>query len=201
MHGDIALWIKLAYTAMLAVIVPVYIVSWGWRNFLWFSDIALIGTGIALWLESSLLASMMALAVLLPELVWNASYFGRLLFGARVTDLAGYMFDASKPRFVRALSLFHVPLPIVLLWMLHGLGYDPRALPAQTLLAWVVLPLTYAVTTPADENINWVRGLGNNTVQTRMPPLAWLALVMLAFPLALYLPTHALLQTLFRPTT
>ena len=197
MDGDIALWIKLAYSAMLAVVVPVYIVSWGWRNFLWFSDIALIGTGIALWLESSLLASMMALAVLVPELVWNASYFGRLLFGARVTDLAGYMFDPGKPRFVRALSLFHVPLPIVLLWLLHQLGYDPRALPAQTLLAWVVLPLTYAVTTPADENINWVRGLGNHTVQTRLPPLAWLAIVMAAFPIGLYLPTHALLQAVF----
>src|SRR5438093_6151392 len=157
MHDEIALWIKLAYTAQLAVILPVYSVAWGWRNFLWFSDIALITTGIALWLDSALLASMMALAVLLPELVWCASYFGRLLFGLRVTDLAGYMFDTRKPLFVRMLSLFHVVVPAVLIWMLHKLGYDPRALVAQTLVAWVVLPFTYAVTTPADENINWVR--------------------------------------------
>ncbi|WP_280151296.1 hypothetical protein [Piscinibacter sp. XHJ-5] len=198
MQGEVDLWIKLAYSAMLAVIVPVYIVSWGWRNFLWFSDIALIGTGIALWLESSLLASMMALAVLLPELVWNASYFGRLLFGAHVTDLAGYMFDPGKSRFVRALSLFHVVLPVVLLWLLHELGYDPRALPAQTVLAWLVLPLTYAVTTPADENINWVRGFGD-TAQTRVPPRLWLAMLMAAFPLVLYLPTHFVLQRVFGP--
>ena len=75
MHGEIDLWIKLAYTAMLAVIVPVYLVSWGWRNFLWFSDIALVGAGIALWLENSLLASMKAQPVLVPELRWNTSYF------------------------------------------------------------------------------------------------------------------------------
>ena len=191
------LWLKLAYTALLAVILPVYAKWWGWKNFLWFSDVALITTGIALWLESSLLASMMAVAVLVPELLWSASYFGRLLFGIRVTDLAGYMFDTRKPRFLRGLSLFHVVLPAVLLWMLHELGYDGRALVAQTLLAWVVLPLTYAVTSPADENINWVRGPGR--LQGRMPPLAWLGLLMLAFPIGLYVPTHFALQALFAP--
>jgi hypothetical protein len=195
MHDEIALWIKLAYSVQLAVILPVYAVVWGWRNFLWFSDIALIATGVALWLDSALVASMMALAVLLPELLWSASYFGRLLFGVGITDLAGYMFDSRKPRFVRALSLFHVVLPAVLIWMLHELGYDQRALVAQTLLAWVVLPLTYAVTTPAGENINWVRG--PDKMQRRVPPLAWLALLMIAFPLGLYLPTHLVLSALF----
>ena len=195
MHGEIDLWIKIAYTAMLAVIIPVYTVYWGWRNFLWFSDIALIGTGIALWLDSALIASMMALAVLLPELLWCASYFGRLLFGLRITDLASYMFEAGRPGFVRALSLFHVVLPVVQLWMLHELGYDRRALVAQTLLAWIVLPLTYAVTTPADENINWVRG--PDRLQARMHPYAWLGLLMVAFPLGLYLPTHFILRLVF----
>jgi hypothetical protein len=189
------LWLKVAWTVQVAVIVPVYVVAWGWRNFLWFSDIALIGVGVALWLESGLIASMMALAVLLPEVLWNASYFGRLLFGLRISDLAGYMFDPAKSRFVRGLSLFHVTLPVVLLWMLYELGYDPRALPAQTVLAWIVLPLTYAVTTPADENINWVRAPA--PWQGRVPPLAWLALAMVAFPVALYLPTHFVLMALF----
>ena len=196
MHGEIDLWIKIAYSALLALILPTYAVWGGWRNFLWFSDIALIGAGIALWLESSLLASMMALAVLVPELVWNASYFGRLLFGIRVTNLAAYMFDARKPLFVRALSLFHVILPVVLLWMLYKLGYDRRALIGQTLLAWFVLPVTYAVTSPSDENINWVRGPGE--LQRRIPPLAWLGLLMLAFPAGLYVPTHFVLDAIFR---
>jgi hypothetical protein len=194
-NAEIDLWIKIAYTALLAVILPTYAVSWGWRNFLWFSDIALITTGVALWLDNSLLASMMALAVLVPELLWTASYFGRLLFGIRVTDLAGYMFDPRKPLFVRALSLFHVILPAILIWMLYELGYDRRALIGQTLLAWIVLPLTYAVTSPSDENINWVRGPGK--LQQRLPPLAWLVILMLLFPIGLYLPTHLALQALF----
>lgn len=103
----------------------------GWRNFLWFSDIALITTGIAFWLKSALLASIASLAVLLPEMLWIARYFVRLLFGLRVTDLAGYIFVRRKPLFVRGLSLFRVLLPPVLIWMLYVLGYHPGALLAQ----------------------------------------------------------------------
>ena len=195
MNGDIPLLLKIAYTGLLTVILPVYALRYGWRNFLWFSDIALIGTGIALWLENSLIASMMAVAVLLPEVLWNVSYFARLLFGLHVSGLAGYMFDRKKSRFLRALSLFHVVLPIVLLWMLDRLGYDPRAPLAQTVLAWIVLPVTYALIRPGDENINWVYGLDKR--QNRIAPLVYLAFVMLAYPLGLYLPTHFALNAFF----
>lgn len=194
----IPLWLKLAYTAMVLVIVPVYARTWGWRNFLWFSDIALVTIAIALWLESALLASMMALAVLLPETLWNVAFFTRLLTGRRASSLADYMFDDAKPRWLRALSLFHVVLPPLLLWLIFRLGYDPAAFVWQTLLAWVVLPLTYAVVRPQDENINWVRGFGER--QTRMPPRAFLALLMLAFPACLYLPTHYALSAFFERT-
>ena len=198
MDAALPLGVKIAYTAVVAVILPVYARTWGWRNFLWFSDIALVATGIALWLESALIASMMALAVLVPELLWNAGYFARLLFGLRITSLAGYMFDPAKPRYLRALSLFHVVLPIVLLWLLYRLGYDDRALVAQTLLAFIVLPVTYSVVRPGDENINWVRGLSER--QKRLPPLVYLALLMIGFPLCLYLPTHFMLKIFFGPT-
>ena len=191
----IPLWLKLAYTAMVLTIVPVYARMWGWRNFLWFSDIALVTIAFALWLESALLASMMALAVLLPEVLWNVAFFSRLLTGRRVTGLAEYMFDAAKPRYLRALSLFHVVLPPLLVWLVYRLGYDERAFLWQTILAWIVLPLTYAAVRPHDENINWVRGFGER--QTRIAPLAFLALLMLAFPVCLYLPTHYALLTLF----
>src|SRR5687768_14580423 len=92
---------------MVLAILPVYAVCYGWRNFLWFSDIALIGMAVALWTESALLASMMAIGVLLPELLWSVSFLARLLFGIRASDLAGYMFDPAKPRYLRALSLKH----------------------------------------------------------------------------------------------
>jgi len=105
------------------------------------------------------------------------------------------MFDRAIPLWIRSLSLFHIPMPIVLLWMLHTLGYDSRALPAQTVLAWVVLPLTYAVSDPR-ENINWVFGPGGQP-QRRFPPRVYLGLVLVLFPLIVYLPTHFLLRGIF----
>lgn len=196
MDGAFPLWLKIGYTCLCAIIVPIWYRKYGPANFLWFSDIALFTTAVALWLESALLASMMALAVLVPELVWALSFFARLLFGVRISDLADYMFHGDKPFYVRGLSLFfHIVMPAVLLWMLYVLSYDPRALPAQTALAWVVLPVTYALTTP-QQNINWVYGLWGGP-QARMPRLAYLALVMLLVVVCVYFPTHVLLQAAF----
>jgi predicted membrane protein len=190
------LWAKLAYALFLTVIVPAYWVKNGLANFLWFSDIALIVTGAAVWLESSLLASAMALGVFLPESLWNVSFFGRLLTGARISSLADYMFDARKSRFMRALSLLlHVVMPATLIWMLTRLGYDSRALVVQSALAWVVLPLTYAFTDPT-KNINWVFGFGHPP-RRRFSPRLHLVALMVGFPVVVYVPTHLLLRAVF----
>ena len=191
----IPFWLKAAYTLYVAITLPVYFKKYGPGNFLWFSDIALIVIVAALWLESSLLASMMLVAILLPELVWNIGFFAGLLMGKPIFGLADYMFETDKPLYLRALSLFHVFLPLLLLWLVFRLGYDSNALIAQTWLSWVVLPLTYWLTNPA-ENINWVHGLFGEK-QIRLPPLLYLALLMLVFPLLVYFPTHLLLQALF----
>ena len=193
----IPLWLKLGYTIAAIGILVVYWFRYGPGNYLWFSDIALIVTIPALWLESGLLASTMAVGVILPELLWNASLLGRLLFGVRITGIVDYMFEPARPLYLKLLSLFHVPLPIVLLWLLWTLGYDPRAPLVMTLLAWVVLPVTYACTRPY-KNVNWVHGPGGEgTRQQRLHPLAYVALLMVVFPVVLYLPTHFLLLALF----
>jgi hypothetical protein len=191
----IPLWIKIAYTLFVVVTVAVYSVKYPLGNFLWFSDIALLMTVPALWLESSLLASMIAVGIILPEALWNVGFFGQLLTGRRITGLTDYMFDPQKPLYLRALSLFHVFLPVLLLWMIDLLGYAPAAWIAQTALAWVVLPLTYFFTDPG-ENVNWVFGPGAKP-QQRMPPPVYLGLLMIGFPLLVYLPAHVLLQRLF----
>jgi hypothetical protein len=191
----IPLWIKVAYTVMVLITVAVYIFKYPLGNFLWFSDIALLVTAAALWLESPLLASMMAVGTLLPEIFWNVGFFGQLLTGRRVSGLTDYMFDARLPRYLRALSLFHVILPVLGLWLVARLGYDSRALAAQTVLAWVVLPLSYWLTDPK-ENVNWVFGWGAKP-QNRIPPLLYLALLLAGFPVLIHLPTHLVLQRLF----
>lgn len=191
----IPLWLKAAYTVIVLTTVAVYIFKYPLANFLWFSDIALLLTAPALWLESPLLASMMAVGTLLPEMFWNLCFFGQLLSGRRVSGLTDYMFDGRLPRYLRALSLFHMVLPFLLLWLIARLGYDGRALAAQTVLAWVVLALTYWLTDPK-LNVNWVFGWGAKP-QHRLPPRLYLALLMLGFPALIHYPTHLLLQKVF----
>jgi hypothetical protein len=192
----IPLWIKIAYTAFTAATVAVYAVRYPLGNFLWFSDIALILTVPALWFESSFLASMLIVGLLIPEAFWNIGYFGRLLTGKRLGGLTDYMFDTSLPRYLRAISLFHVFLPALLIWMVHVLGYAPRAWIGQTVLAWIVLPVTYRFVDPA-LNVNWVRSHSEQRRQ-RVPPPVRIVLLMIGYPIVLYFPTHLLLEAMFR---
>lgn len=189
------LWLKILYTLFICVLVPVYWIHYGPGNFLWFSDIALLTTAAALWLESSLLTSMMAVSVIVLESVWIVDFVIGLIGGSSLIGLSAYMFDAKISLPLRALSLFHVILPPLLVWLLHRFGYDTRALIAQTVLAWIVLPASYFLTKPA-ENVNWVYGLGHGP-QRWLPAPLYLVLLMLAFPLVLYLPTHFVLKKLF----
>ena len=141
----------------------------------------------ALWSESPLLNSMMAIGVLPFEIVWVYD----LLTGSRLLGMVSYMFEAERPLYLRGLSLFHVILPVIMILLLRSLGYDRRALLAQTLLTWIVLPVTYVVTDPAD-NVNLVFGF--REPQGAIPPLLYLALEMILVPVVVLWPTHLVLQ-------
>jgi hypothetical protein len=185
------IWLKLAYSVLVALVVAVYWRAYGPSNFLWFSDVALIVTAIALWRESALLASMMAVGVLPFEIAWSLDF----VTGGRALGLARYMLDARLPVFLRALSLFHLVVPVVLLWMLSRLGYDPRALIAQIVLATLVLLVSWLVAEP-ERNVNWVLGPGEPPARV-LPPYRWLVLLIVLPPLVVYLPMHLLLLKLF----
>ncbi|PYI90530.1 MAG: membrane-associated protein [Verrucomicrobia bacterium] len=187
--------VKIAYTLFVALLVPNYWRQYGPANFLWFSDIALLMMVPALWLESQLLVSMTALSILLLELVWNIDFFFRLIKGVSLIGLSAYMFDPKISWFIRSLSFFHIVLPLLIVWMLHRLGYDQRALLWQTLMAIVVLPLSYLVSNPR-ENVNWVYGFGEEQ-QTALPAPLFVTCLMLAFPILVYLPMHLLLSRIF----
>ncbi len=189
-------WIKIPYTLFVFVLVPVYWIRYGPANFLWFSDIGLIGTLVALWLESRFLLSMMAAGTLFFDIVWNFFFFSKLLLGAGW--LVDYMFDPEIALPIRALSLFHVALPIVQLWALRKMGYDVRAWQYQALLGCIVFPLTYAVSSP-QKNINWVFGL-TEVPQQWLPAPLYLAALMVVYPTLVCFPTHLVLKKLFTKT-
>jgi len=193
--AQIPVWIKLGYTVFVGVLVPVYLRYYGPANFLWFSDVALLTTALGLWLESSLAVSTMTVAVTLPEILWNVDFFACLFTGRAPLGMAAYMFDRRLPRYLRGLSLFHVVLPVLLLWSVARLGYDPRALLVQTISGTLLMILSYTLTAPS-QNINWVFGPGSRP-QRRLPPLVYVTIVIVSFPVLVYLPTHLLLEKLF----
>lgn len=114
-RGGIPLWLKVAYTAFMAVLVPVYWSHYGPTNFLYFCDVALLLTLAAVWLESPLLASIPAAGILIPQMFWVVD-FGAHLVGFKITGMTDYMFEAQRPLFLRELSFFHGWLPFLLLF-------------------------------------------------------------------------------------
>ena len=191
----IPVWFKLAYTAFVLYVCVIWWRNYGWKNFLWFSDIAFIGAVPAMWLENSAMASVLAVAVLLPEILWNVDYAGRLILRRRITGLTDYMFEPERPLLLRGLSLFHVPLPLVLLWMLAAYGYDAAiGLPGAIVLALIVLPWSRWVSAP-DKNINWTYGLGR--VQTRWPAWQYMTILILGFIVFVFVPTDLLLRQMY----
>jgi hypothetical protein len=195
---SIPVYLKILATIFLLVVFSVYWLYLGPDNFLWGSDIALFITTIALWRENRYLASMMAVGVLMPELFWNMDFFIRLLTGSHLfgLDATSYMFMEGKPLLVRGISfMLHIYLPIILIWMIIRLGYHPKAWLAQVALCWIILPLTYLLTDPVD-NINWVFG-PPTADQAVVPNPSFLLILMVLFPVAIYLPTHLVLARFF----
>lgn len=189
--GDIPLWFKLTYTAFVVVLVPFYAVGHGFANFLWFSNIALLSTVFTIWFRLPLLASMQLISVGLLELIWTGDFLlGVIRGGESLIGLAGYMFDEQVDLHLRLLSLYHLFIPWILLWLVWRLGYDDRAWWAQTLLALTILLICYFLTIP-DDNINWAFGLGE-TPQDVLPSWVYLMLVIAAYPIVVYLPSHLL---------
>ncbi len=205
-RGRIPLWIKLLYTLFVAVLVPVY-----WRTtplvFLWFCNAAVLITLVALWLENSLLAGMMALAVFWPHLIWQIDYLTQITTGFKIFRICGltpadYMFDPNFAPLKRCLSMQHAWLLYLLLWVIWRLGYDRRALCAQTIYAWGILLLTSAMVKdfhgPAG-NVNNVYGPSGREPQTWMAPWLWVAFLMVFLPVCHYAPLHFLFRWIFRP--
>jgi hypothetical protein len=196
---------KLAATAFLAVLVPIYLHTYGPANFLWFCDAALILTVAGMWLESPLLISMCAVGILLPQCLWLVD-FGSNLPGFHFLNLTSYMFDPHIPLFTRGLSLFHGWLPLLLVWLLFRLGYDKRALSAWTVVAGGLMLACYFFALPAGAhpanpnipvNINYVYGFNNQQPQHWVNQNLYVVLLFGALWLVAFLPTHLLLRKIF----
>jgi hypothetical protein len=203
--GRIPLWLKVAYTLFVVIVVPYYWRTYSPWNFLYFCDIALTVTLIALWTESRFLASLEAIAILLPQTIWIVDYLVTA-FGGHLLGLTDYMFNPGIPVFTRALSAFHGWLPLLLIFLLFRLGYDRRAFRVQCIVGVATLLVCFFVAprppAPSDHpnfavNINYVWGMDDHHPQTAMPAGAWLAMLCGICVVGIYTPTHLVLRKVF----
>lgn len=198
----IPLWVKIAYTAFMAVLVPVYWANYGPTNFLYFCDVALFSTLVGMWVESPLLVSLPAVGILLPQVFWCVDFFMRLC-GVNLTGMTEYMFNAANPLFLRGLSLFHGWLPFLVLWLVLRVGYDKRAFKGWAVLSVVLCLIAYFLLPAAGaeladakipRNVNYVFGMDDAKPQAWMSPPLYLVTWMALLTILIYLPTHLLLK-------
>ena len=196
----VPLWLKLAYSVFMVVLIPVYWRNYGPTNFLYFCDVALLLTWVGIWIESPLLVSMCAVGILGSQTLWVIDFVLNI-FGIKLTGLTDYMFMADHSLFLRGLSLFHGWLPFLVLWLVWRLGYDGRGLPAWTIVAWVLVLISFFFMPPprpdaglTPVNIDYVWGFSDTEAQHWMAPGLWVAGLMVLMPLLLFWPTHLLLR-------
>jgi hypothetical protein len=189
-NSRIPLWLKLVWTAWLAVWAPVYWKQYGSQNFLFFCDLGNVLIALALWLESRLIFSWQAVGLLLFQTLYALDLIGAFLLGKHAIGGTEYMFDPTIPLLVRLLGLYHLMVPPLLLWAVRRLGYDRAAWKWQTAATCIVVPICYFWR--PQFNVNWSRGLGHE--QHVMPGLLYLLGYLIVAPALVYWPTHRFLQ-------
>lgn len=208
------MWLRIGFTAFMAVLVPYYWYEYGATNFVYFCDIALFLTLASVWTQRPIYASMAAVGIVFPQLIWQIDFLGNLaglpMMGIPMLGISDYMFDSDISLFGRGLSFFHFWLPILLVVLVAKLGYDRRAFWAWTLTAWIAMLVSYFLLpepgTVLDfvnqpSNVNYVHGMSADAPQTMMPAWAWLTMLIVGLPAVIYLPTHWLLTRVMKQRT
>jgi hypothetical protein len=136
--------VKWAAAAWLALWLPLHLVAYPAWTLLWWCGHGSILAVLGLCLESRLVVSWQAVALLVPQALYAAEALARLVTGVRGGGTS-YLFDEAVPLHVRTLSLFHFVMPLLLLWAVRVLGYDRRALPLQVAAGTLLSLATLAV--------------------------------------------------------
>jgi len=184
----IPLWLKVSYLLWVVVWAPVYWTYHGPANLLWLCDVTNFFVAAALVFESPLIFSSQAVGVLVIQLAWMIDFFGRMILGQHLIGGTEYMFEASQPVWLRGLSLFHLFIPVLLIWSIWRLGYDRRGWKLESVIVWSILPLSF-VAAPPEKNLNWLWS-PFGIEQTLMTPAYYLLFCMFAYPAVLFWPTH-----------
>lgn len=185
-QGHIPLWLKIAWTVFVFVWAPLYWRQYGPQNFLFYCDLGNLLIMVGLWLESRLILSWQAVGLLVFQSLYAVDLLGALLLRRHAFGGTEYMFDPGIPIFIRALGLYHLLVPPLLLWAVRRLGYDRSGWKWQTVLMAIVVPINFFWR--PEYNVNFARGIGHE--QHMMPGWLYLIGYLIVAPVAIYWPTH-----------
>jgi len=190
----IPLWVKWVALVWLLFWFPTYWHVWGPQNFLQMCDIAVILTCVGMWANSSLLISSQAVSALLVCAAWALDAAWRLFLRHHLMGGTEYLFDASVPLWIRLLSLYHLVLPALLLWLLYRMGYDKRGWALQSAIALPVF-IASRFTLP-QKNMNFA--FADSFFHRQWGPApVHLLVIWLFMVFVVYMPTHLLLERIF----
>lgn len=188
--------VQLGYTAWMVFWVAVVLTHYGPQNFFWLCNISKFVLLVVVWGGHRLLLSSQAGVVLIVGAGWSLDFIIGLALGGSPTGFTAYMWSDELSLLARAVSLYHVGLPLLVLWLLGRIGYDRRGLWLQCAIGAGAVAGTWLLTEPA-RNINWMYA-PFGVEQVWLPEPAFALLLVLAYPLVFYLPGHALVLGLGR---
>ncbi len=188
-----------AFTVWMIFWTTVILWAYGPQNFLWLCNIAQFIVLYSLWTGNRLLLSSQAGTVVFVGLFWTPDFLLGAASGGAWAAFTEYMFNPERPFLARATSLYHIFLPILILWALHRIGYDHRGPWLQTALAVVVLPATWLFT-EAERNVNWLTEPAG-VEQVWMSDPVFVLVMLVLYPLLLFWPGHGLVLLVRRLLT
>jgi hypothetical protein len=178
----------------LLVWLPVNVQAWGWRNMMHFCDVGAIIACLGIFMRIPLLFSSQAVGSLFVGVLWGLDIAWRLVTGHHLVGGTEYMWDEHYALWIRLLSTFHIALPLVLLWAMRKMGYDPRALALQSAIAAVLLIFSRFLSPALNMNYAFQDPLFHRAWG---PAPVHLAVIFAGTVAVLYWPTHALLGKIF----
>lgn len=202
MDRKIPTWFVVGFSAFMFAFLPIYWWKYGPANFLYFCDISLLLTWLGVLVHGRMPAqgryfiSMAAVGITIPQLVWLADWLGQLAGYRTGTGLADFMFGNSEA-WLRAISLYHGIIPIILVWLVKQVGYVRSSGLAWLVVVAAALFVSYHflpgivpdATAYSVCNVNFAYGFSCAKPQEFMHPHLWLAAVF-AMMAAITLVTH-----------
>jgi hypothetical protein len=112
----ISITVKVGFFSFIAYLVPCYWSYYGPTKFLFFCDVSLFLTLFAIWSESSMLISTVAVGVMIPNLLFWADLGGTLI-DVELLGITEFILIEWIPLSLRVTTLFHLWLPALHLYL------------------------------------------------------------------------------------